>query len=146
MEIIRKILRWLGIGRWWKSCIERQSNPIRGDIFPSPSVDCLILTLKKWRMLKARRNNEGTEWRIEAESVTDALWMFYLLEDTIEELANSHIHSQCDIGNGIYLSARVGNAHQVILTTMTDNPDDIAEICFVDCGKRVNTLRFAKNI
>lgn len=62
------------------------------------------------------------------------------------KILDADVHNQCLYGNDVYLLANVSEQRKIVLTTMTDIENDMAEIRFVDCGKRMMTLRFVREL
>lgn len=92
--------------------------------------------------MRAKKNFARNERLIQAEFVSDAIGLFFRLEDT----GCADVHNQCLYGNDVYLLANVSEQRKIVLTTMTDIENDMAEIRFVDCGKRMMTLRFVREL
>ena len=119
---------------------EPTDNP--DTVFPSPMVDEMFQTMVKHNGLKATLNNEGTEWRVTCVNIVEAISLFYKLDDVNAFLLERSNRQDC----GIYLKMRVRNERSIEFKTFPNNDRDIAEINYLEQGKKVKGIRFVKEL
>lgn len=119
---------------------EPTDNP--DTVFPSPMVDEMFRTMVKHNGLKATLNNEGTEWRVTCVNIVEAISLFYKLDDVNAFLLERSKRQDC----GIYLKMRVRNERSIEFKTFPNNDRDIAEINYLEQGKKVKGIRFVKEL
>lgn len=119
---------------------EPTDNP--DTVFPSPMVDEMFRTMVKHNGLKATLNNEGTEWSVTCVNVVEAISLFYKLDDINVFLLERSKRQDC----GIYLKMRVRNERSIEFKTFPNNDRDIAEINYLEQGKKVKGIRFVKEL
>lgn len=119
---------------------EPTDNP--DTVFPSPMVDEMFRTMVKHNGLKATLNNEGTEWKVTCVNIVEAISLFYKLDDVNAFLLERSKRQDC----GIYLKMRVRNERSIEFKTFPNNDRDIAEINYLEQGKKVKGIRFVKEL
>lgn len=121
---------------------EEEPTDIADTVFPSPMVDEMFRTMVKHKGLKATLNNEGTEWRVTCVNIVEAISLFYKLDDVNAFLLERSNRQDC----GIYLKMRVRNERSIEFKTFPNNDRDIAEINYLEQGKKVKGIRFVKEL
>lgn len=138
MSVVKTILRWLRIGKCREGTARKADMHSQRNPFSPSSVDKLVISLAKCSNMKARRDCVRKEWHVQTTSLGDVLGIFFRLE-YVESI---HVRNLSLYGNGVFLMATVNECRKIILTTMTDEEEDMAEIRFVFCDKRIMTIHF----